>query len=256
MNSTLTCRDIDAAKLNTLLTHMRANDIGEIFIEFSAGEWGIEVDDESGQRLSLPEELGRLPDAIGNAARDVLRTHEAASSITERYGGGATLELSLDEGTVLLTATKNEAHRQPAVVAQASYDPKEGGRVLNIDGTVLENAWQKLAQMGAARAVATFSGYGDDGAIDYIDVEKADGSPLAYHGDAESLLRDLFDQACEATSLDWWNNDGGEGEAIVDITEGNIKVEVAQHKTEEVLLGRWSASLEALVPSADGPSPT
>jgi hypothetical protein len=111
----------------------------------------------------------------------------------------------------------------------------------------------QLNLLGAKRVVVTFQGGGDDGQIDevymidnneaYIDIpdDMIAWTTLTY-GNQQSeqkqtklvdALEDLCSRALDNTGLDWYNNDGGQGNLVIDLKESppNIKLNVGINHT-------------------------
>ena len=111
----------------------------------------------------------------------------------------------------------------------------------------------QLNLLGAKRVVVTFQGGGDDGQIDevymidnnesYIDIpnDMIAWTTLTY-GNQQSeqkqtklidALEDLCSRALDNTGLDWYNNDGGQGNLVIDLKESppNIKLYVGINHT-------------------------
>ena len=111
----------------------------------------------------------------------------------------------------------------------------------------------QLNLLGAKRVVVTFQGGGDDGQIDevyminnnetFIDIpnDMIAWTTLTY-GDQQSepkqtklidALEDLCSRALDNTGLDWYNNDGGQGNLVIDFTDNppSIKLNVGINHT-------------------------
>lgn len=114
----------------------------------------------------------------------------------------------------------------------------------------------QLNLLGAKRVVVEFQGGGDDGQVDgvYLYDQNDDDIDVpndmiawttqTYGGqEAESkqtklvdALEDLCSRALDNTGLDWYNNDGGQGNLTIDFKENppSIKLNVGiNHRTTE-----------------------
>lgn len=104
----------------------------------------------------------------------------------------------------------------------------------------------QLNLLGAKRVVVTFQGGGDEGQIDevymidnneaYIDIpdDMIAWTTLTY-GNQQSeqkqtklvdALEDLCSRALDNTGLDWYNNDGGQGNLVIDLKESPPKIKL------------------------------
>lgn len=91
---------------------------------------------------------------------------------------------------------------------------------------------QRLLAANVLKATISFSGSGDSGSIDSVDFEYVPGKELPK--EAEKVLTDDLEswtyKWLEGTGYDWYNNDGGQGEVVFDLTEvpfkfiGNMEV--------------------------------
>jgi len=114
----------------------------------------------------------------------------------------------------------------------------------------------QLNLLGAKRVVVEFQGGGDDGQVDGVylydqndvDIDVPNDmiawTTQTYGGqEAESkqtklvdALEDLCSRALDNTGLDWYNNDGGQGNLTIDFKENppSIKLNVGiNHRTTE-----------------------
>ena len=114
----------------------------------------------------------------------------------------------------------------------------------------------QLNLLGAKRVVVDFQGGGDDGQVDgvylydqnNVDIDVPNDmiawTTQTYGGqEAESkqtklvdALEDLCSRALDNTGLDWYNNDGGQGNLTIDFKENppSIKLNVGiNHRTTE-----------------------
>jgi len=114
----------------------------------------------------------------------------------------------------------------------------------------------QLNLLGAKKVIVEFQGGGDDGQVDgvylfdqnNVDIDVPNDmiawTTLTYGGQqAESkptklldALEDLCSRALDNTGLDWYNNDGGQGNLVIDFSENppSIKLNVGiNHRTTE-----------------------
>jgi hypothetical protein len=52
------------------------------------------------------------------------------------------------------------------------------------------------------------------------------------HKDLNTAIEELTDDYLAETNVDWYNNDGGFGELIIDVDEGTVALEVSVRFTE------------------------
>jgi len=105
-----------------------------------------------------------------------------------------------------------------------------------------------LADAGINEVVISFSGGGDSGAIDGSEAFMVTGEGdaravtpallpetqvnfYAYDGELEAMtvgeaLERLGDQVLEGCGLDWYNNEGGQGEIIVYVDKQIVRLEI------------------------------
>ncbi len=114
----------------------------------------------------------------------------------------------------------------------------------------------QLNLLGAKKVIVEFQGGGDDGQVDgvylfdqnNVDIDVPNDmiawTTLTYGSQqAESkptklldALEDLCSRALDNTGLDWYNNDGGQGNLVIDFSENppSIKLNVGiNHRTTE-----------------------
>lgn len=83
---------------------------------------------------------------------------------------------------------------------------------------------------GISNIEFSYSGSGDDGAIDDINYLNMDGDIIVKNKEdieniegINNILEDVADELlCQIT--DWWNNDGGYGELILNTIDGDYKI--------------------------------
>lgn len=104
----------------------------------------------------------------------------------------------------------------------------------------------QLNLLGAKQVYVFFQGGGDDGQIEdvyYIDVhgdrkdipsDMISWTTMTYGSQQPDtrqtklydVLEDLCSRALDSTGLDWYNNEGGQGNFIIDFTESPPKIEL------------------------------
>jgi len=77
----------------------------------------------------------------------------------------------------------------------------------------------KLSELGVTKLTVNYSGPGDEGAIDGIDVEP---EGLAIPGELEEQISDLADEFLYSEHGSWGDGDGGAGTIVIDPVEGKI----------------------------------
>ncbi len=85
----------------------------------------------------------------------------------------------------------------------------------------------ELNLSGITNIEFSYSGGGDDGAIDDINYLNMDGDTIIINKEiSENIINILEDTAddllCQIT--DWWNNDGGYGELTLNTIDGDYKI--------------------------------
>lgn len=117
------------------------------------------------------------------------------------------------------------------------------------------NVLTRLKLLGIREVRVEFSGGGDDGSINDVECVSADNSTISIEDERiegwatrghqthdgtwqsdivreDMKLRELLENMCndalEKSSLDWYNNEGGQGHLIIDFSESppNIRLEV------------------------------
>lgn len=87
----------------------------------------------------------------------------------------------------------------------------------------------KLRELGFTRLTINYSGSGDEGAIDGIDIEP---EGLALPPELEEQIKDLADRFLYAEYGSWEDNDGATGTIIIDPAQGKILNEHGRYSTE------------------------
>ena len=87
----------------------------------------------------------------------------------------------------------------------------------------------RMKQYGVLKATITYSGGGDDGAVEDCDIEwiRGKGKNKFLVKEVRSILETLaWEQVAESFEDGWYNNDGGQGEVRYDLSEDDPCVEV------------------------------
>lgn len=71
----------------------------------------------------------------------------------------------------------------------------------------------KLAELGVSKLTVSYSGSGDEGAVDGLDVEP-EGSVIP--ADLEKQISDLAEELLDAEHGSWEDGDGGTGTIVID----------------------------------------
>ena len=74
----------------------------------------------------------------------------------------------------------------------------------------------EMQAAGVNKVHISFSGGGDSGQVDEINITMADG--FTEPEGLDDRLRDFAYKFLEGTGIDWYNNDGGQGEIEFDLT--------------------------------------
>lgn len=77
----------------------------------------------------------------------------------------------------------------------------------------------KLSELGVRKLTVNYSGSGDEGSIDGIDVEP---EGLAIPNELEELISDLADEFLYSEHGSWGDGDGGTGTIVIDPVQGKI----------------------------------
>jgi hypothetical protein len=92
-----------------------------------------------------------------------------------------------------------------------------------------------IKDRGITSVYVDFNGAGDSGSMDHVCFDVAKGKDeVGYEQlDTElvSWLEKVADQAVEATGVDWYNNEGGNGRVVFNPTDGSVEVEMNQAVT-------------------------
>lgn len=77
----------------------------------------------------------------------------------------------------------------------------------------------KLSELGVRKLTVNYSGSGDEGSIDGIDVEP---EGLGIPDELEEQISDLADEFLYSEHGSWGDGDGGTGTIVIDPVEGKI----------------------------------
>jgi len=99
----------------------------------------------------------------------------------------------------------------------------------NIDKIMLH----KLKDIGTAYVLIEYSGGGDSGCIDCTSALNSENNfinihELPNHTELQNILlniADYFEESILSNIEDWWNNDGGFGTLILDLSDLSYKIE-------------------------------
>lgn len=99
-----------------------------------------------------------------------------------------------------------------------------------------EELRNQLLAAGAIRAHAAFSGGGDSGSIDDFWIEFPAGHTVS--DETKDKLKKTFEKFVykwlESTGVDWYNNDGGQGEVTIDLSSFPVSIEANVDVNETV----------------------
>ena len=93
----------------------------------------------------------------------------------------------------------------------------------------------RMKQYGVLKATITYSGGGDDGAVEDCTIEwiKGKGKNTRLAHEVRKILEELaYEQVAESFEDGWYNNDGGQGEVRYDLSEDDPLVEVEHHQND------------------------
>lgn len=88
---------------------------------------------------------------------------------------------------------------------------------------------------GITSIYVDFSGSGDSGSMDRVCFDVAEGKNKVCFEDLDtdlvSWIEKVANQAVEATGVDWYNDEGGNGKVVFNPTDGSVEVEMNQAVT-------------------------
>jgi len=87
----------------------------------------------------------------------------------------------------------------------------------------------KLCELGVTKLTVNYSGSGDEGSVEGIEVEP---EGLAIPGELEKQISDLADEFLYSEHGSWEDGDGGTGTIVIDAVEGKIVNEHGRYFTE------------------------
>ncbi len=95
----------------------------------------------------------------------------------------------------------------------------------------------RMKQYGVLKATVNYSGGGDDGAVEDSEIEWKKGiqQDNKFVKEVKEILENLaYEQVSESFEEGWYNNDGGQGKVVIDLTEDDpcIEVDHNQNYTE------------------------
>lgn len=155
------------------------------------------------------EELSRLAGAIGDFTERALASHDEYWNDGSAGAGG--------------TVTIDVASQQATFQHQIYFERTEAGDVFP-DPEDHEDLFQRLEEIGATRVEIKYDGFGDEGHINGVTIQKGD-EVLAYYADPKAhgdLITDL-EQIIDASLVPGWEiNDGSYGSVEVDVAKREI----------------------------------
>ena len=104
-------------------------------------------------------------------------------------------------------------------MAEEEKSPLDNDNTLQQIATFKKTILPKLAELGVRKLTVNYSGSGDEGSIDGIDVE-AEG--LAIPEELEEQISDLADEFLYAEHGSWGDGDGATGTIVIDLVEAKI----------------------------------
>ena len=79
---------------------------------------------------------------------------------------------------------------------------------------------KQLRDMGAKEAIANYDGSGDSGTVESVSATDAKNDEVKLPEDVEKAIAEAAEKHLEEHGIDWYNNDGGFGEFIIDVDKG------------------------------------
>jgi len=117
------------------------------------------------------------------------------------------------------------AHRKGANRMAEEERPSIPQQIATFKKTIIP----KLTELGVTRLTVNYSGSGDEGSIDGVDVEP---EGLALPDELEEQISDLADEFLYSEHGSWGDGDGGTGTIVIDPVEGKIINEHGWYFTE------------------------
>ena len=96
-------------------------------------------------------------------------------------------------------------------------------------GTFKKTILPKLAELGVRKLTVNYSGSGDEGSIDGIEVEP---EGLAIPNELKEQICDLADEFLYAEHGSWGDGDGATGTIVIDLVEAKIANEHGWYVTD------------------------
>ena len=277
-----------AASFVDALPGLRDASIAKVTFAFSGyGDQGqmdsCECEDADGKDIAWPDGMG-LREA-GEKFFDECAGGSAWSYISNNEGGAASITLDVAEGSLsvrVLLASIEEGDDQEFSLnfASGDIDPeyaKDFGKDKQ-ERTVA--MFDQLETMGAISVAVQFSGAGDSGAIDCVDVlmpegETFDGAqPVSFASEEwepgpermskvratrehaiGGVIEDVATLIIGQSYIDWWNNTGGFAKLSLDVSARTAKGRVVGYFENMEPFEDWTLSLADGEPEAEAPSP-
>lgn len=103
-------------------------------------------------------------------------------------------------------------------------------RVLDLKKDLLK----ELSRHGIQTATAEYSGYGDEGHFEGVSIEPTvNDTGWELNTKATSMLKERVEKFVEEVldeyGIDWWNNEGGGGQATIDVAAGTVRFDHYQN---------------------------
>lgn len=114
-------------------------------------------------------------------------------------------------------------------MAEEEKSPLDNDNTLQQIVTFKKTILPKLAELGVRKLTVNYSGSGDEGSIDGIDVEP---EGLAIPEELEEQISDLADEFLYAEHGSWGDGDGATGTIVIDVVEAKIVNEHGWYSTD------------------------
>jgi hypothetical protein len=114
----------------------------------------------------------------------------------------------------------------------ARYHQHEQARLETAKAKLRAEIFPRLKQWGVAKVKAEYSGYGDSGCINHIAYLDSQDQPVNM-----DLVRAASDPEIERVLYEFLpsgfeNNDGGQGDVMIDVQSGTVKLDHQENYTE------------------------
>ena len=227
------------------------------------GEWGDvffdrweAVDAEGNALLDMNDEESIGADArtmLVDAAHSFLEDNEILETLKADFGGEARLTLDPGDATVrTYVELIDEVAETPgdkterSVALDADGAQQEGPSLDDKEAQTLAAAFDVLDEMGVKDVTLAFYGGGDSGQVDEVcptmpegrafdsnrTVRHVDTSKRVVDMPIHEFLEEAVMPVVHLTNVDWWNNDGGAGNAFVDVARRTVDVEAYRYLRE------------------------